>query len=95
MLACQHLAIRGRCRAQGPIVKRNHAVAASEDNAGTIARKELNASSRQDYWRRRRRMRRIEEHDEEDGEEPLDVCFPLHPLLYLALALAFWLSEML
>ena len=54
-----------------------------------------NASSRQDYWRRRMRMRWIEEHDEEDGEEPLDVCFPPHPLLFLALALAFWLSEML
>ena len=48
-----------------------------------------NASSRQDYWRRRMRMRWIEEHDEEDGEEPLDVCFPP------TLALAFWLSEML
>ena len=24
-------------------------------------------------------MRRIEEHDEEDGEEPLDVCFPPTP----------------
>ena len=63
--------------------------------SAVAARKELNASSRQDYWRRSRRRRRIEEHDEEDGEEPLDVCFPLHPLLYLALALAFWLSEML
>ena len=49
--------------------------------SAVAARKELNASSRQDYWRRRRRrrMRRIEEHDEEDGEEPLDVCFPPTP----------------
>ena len=32
-------------------------------------------------------MRRIEEHDEEDGEEPPDVCMlSPHPLLFLALA---------
>ena len=38
--------------------------------SAVAARKELNASSRQDYWRRRRRMRRIEEPlDEEDGVE--------------------------
>ena len=52
-----------------------------------------NASSRQDYWRRRMRMRWIEEHDEEDGEEPPDVCMlSPHPLLFLALALAFFVA---